>query len=870
MVPWTDRVRNLFRARRLHSEVEEELRFHVESRTRDNLAAGMTAEEARRNATHRFGNHTLITERTRDADVIGWLETAWQDTRYALRTLWRNPGFAAVAVLTLALGIGANTAIFSVVRSIVFRPLPFREPDRIVWIGDGDPSSRAGKVLVRQDVVSSKIFQDWRRESRSFESMAAYHAFFSYLSYNLTGRGAPERLSGIQISQGLLPLLGVDAALGRVFRPEEDRPGARPAVLLTYGFWQRRFASDAAVLGETITLNDKPSTIVGVLPASFDFAAVFAPGSHLDVITPLILDKASEGYGHYLGVLGRLRKDVSVAAAQGEMDSLVTRERLVDRNVTGAVLVPLAKRAVSDVRSPLLVLLGAVAVVLLIACTNLASLLLARASSRRKEMAIRVAVGAGRLRLVRQLLTESLILSLLGGVLGLAPALAGVPLIARLPHVSIPRLSEVQVDSWTFGFALLVSVLTGLLFGLAPALQAYREPAGRGQRLREAMVVAQVALAVVLLTGAGLLLRSFWRILEVNPGFRSEGVIAARIDPASKYGRSARLTSFFDDVLRRVAIIPGVEAAAFCDTLPLDRDRSWDIRPRGTPPENAPSAFPHVITPEYLRVMGIPLKRGRTFTDRDTADAPGVVILNESAVRRFWPEGQDPSGQQVALAQQVLVNGRTLQIVGIAGDVRHSGLDQQAGLEMYLPLDQFPFTFMDLVVRTTLQPGALAPAIRQAVWSIDRDQPVASFRTIDELVDTALSPRRFSMLLLGAFAGLALFLAAVGTYGVMAYSVAQRKREIGIRMALGASGFAVLRLVVLRGVGLATLGVLLGAGGALLVTGTLGSQLYEVRSSDPGTLFAVALLLMSVVALASYIPARRATRVDPAAALRSE
>ena len=864
MVPWTDRVRNLFRGSRLHSEVEEELRFHVESRTRDNLAVGMTAEEARRNATRRFGNQTLTTERTRDADIIGWLETAWQDTRYALRTLWRNPGFAAVAVLTLALGIGANTAIFSVVRSIVFRPLPFREPDRIVWIGDGDPSSRAGKALVRQDVVSSKIFQDWRRESRSFESMAAYHAFFSYLSYNLTGRGEPERLSGIEISQSLLPLLGVDAALGRVFRPEEDRPGAAPAVLLTHGFWQRRFASDAAVLGATITLNDKPTTIVGVLPASFDFAAVFSPGSHLDVITPLILDKASEGYGHYLGVLGRLRKDVKIAAARAEMDSIVTRERLVDRNVTGAVLVPLAERVVSDVRSPLLVLLGAVAVVLLIACTNLASLLLARASSRRKEMAIRVAVGAGRLRLVRQLLTESLILSLLGGVLGLAPALAGVPLIARLPHVSIPRLSEVQVDSWTFGFALVVSVLTGLLFGMAPALQAYRGPAGRGQRLREAMVVAQVALAVVLLTGAGLLLRSFWRVLEVNPGFRSEGVIAARIDPASKYGRNARLTSFFDDVLRRVAVIPGVEAAAFCDTLPLDRDRSWDLRPRGAPSENAPSAFPHVITPDYLRVMGIPLKRGRTFTDRDTADAPGVVIVNESVVRRFWPEGQDP------LAQQVLVAGRTLQIVGIAGDVRHSGLDQQAGLEMYLPLDQFPFAFMDLVVRTTLQPGALAPAIRQAVWSIDRDQPVASFRTIDELVDTALSPRRFSMLLLGAFAALALFLAAVGTYGVMAYSVAQRKREIGIRMALGASGFAVLRLVVLRGAGLATLGVLLGGGGALLVTGTLGSQLYQVRSGDPGTLFAVALVLMSVVTLASFIPARRAARVDATAALRSE
>jgi predicted permease len=877
------RLRSLFRWTQADQELDDELRDHLERKTEEYVAQGMTQAEAHRRARLDLDGFEQTKEKCRDARRVNWIQNFVQDLRFGLRMLRKNPGFTTVAVLTLALGIGANTAIFGVVHSIVFRPLPYRDPDRLVWIGDTDKGNQTGPVEITQGVVTSEIYQEWVRQPGPFESLAAYVAFFTFGSFNLTGRGEPERLAGIEVSQSLFPLLGVDAEIGRVFEAGEDQPGAPPVVLLTHGFWQRRFASDPNIVGQAITLNERTCVIVGVLPASFDFTSVFSPGAHLDVFLPLILDKESRDYGHYLGVLGRLRPGVQLAAAQQQMEALVRQERAKDPySVDGVWLVPLQTRVVAGVRSSLLVLFGAVTLVLLIACTNLVNLLLARGTSRRKEIAVRAALGAGQFRLVLQLLTESIVLALVGGLIGLALALVGVPWLSRLSTIPIPRLIDSRVDSWTLAFALFASLSTGILVGLFPALRAYEcdvndalKDATRGStagkhRLQQSLAVFEVSLSLVLLVGAGLLIRSFWNLLQVNPGFRSEGVIAARIDPGNKYGRGfgghdQRLVNFFNDVLHRVSTIPGVEAAAYSDTLPLDRDRIWTLIPKGSmfKPEEAPGVFVHVITPDYFRVMGIPLQHGRAFDQRDTADSPGVVIVNQTLAQRLWPNVN-------AVGQTAKSGERWLQVIGVVGDVRHSGLDKNAGFEMYLALPQYPFSFMDLVVRSRVTLEALAPAIRQAIWQVDPSQPVERFRTLLQLVDTALSPRRFSMWLLIAFAASALLLAAIGTYGVMAYSVAQRTNEIGIRLALGAQRRDVLRLVVGQGAVLALIGVTAGVAGAFGLTRFLSGLLYDVRPSDPITIVAVAVLLVLVALLACYLPARRAMRVDPMVALRYE
>ena len=868
------------------ADLARELRDHLDLEAEEQRAAGLAPKEAAYAAHRALGNTLKIEEDVRAVRGFQWLETLVQDLRFGLRMLRKNPGFTTVAVLTLALGIGANTAIFNVVHSILFRPLPYRDPDRLVWIGDTGQKIQAGPVEITQGVVTSEIYQDWARHPGPFESLAAYVAFFNFGSVNLTGRGEPERLSGIEVSQSLFPLLGVDAEIGRVFQPGEDQPGAAPLVLLTHGFWQRRFASDPNIVGQAITLNERACVIVGVLPASFDFTSVFSPGAHLDVFVPLILDNNSRESGHYLGVLGRLRPGVQLPAAQEQMEGLVRQERARDPDsVDGVWLVPLQTRVVAGVRSSLLVLLGAVTFVLLIACTNLVNLLLARGASRRKEIAVRAALGAGQFRLVLQLLTESIVLALFGGLIGLGLALVGVPWLSRLSTIPIPRLIDSRVDSWTLAFALLASLSTGVLVGLFPALRAHecdfndaskdatRGSTGGKHRLQQSLVVFEISLSLVLLVGAGLLVRSFWNLLQVNPGFRPEGVIAARIDPGDKYGRGfdpehengRGLVNFFNDVLQRVTAVPGVEAAAYSDTLPLDRDRIWSLFPKGASfkPEEAPAVFVHVISPDYFRVMGIPLKHGRAFNERDTADSPGVVIVNQTLAQRLWPNAN-------AAGQMAKSGPRWLQVIGVVGDVRHSGLDKNAGLEMYLALPQYPFSFMDLVVRSRVTPEALAPAIRQAVWQVDTSQPVEHFRTLMQLVDTALSPRRFSMWLLIAFAASALLLAAIGTYGVMAYSVAQRTNEIGIRLALGAQRRDVLRLVVRQGAVLALIGVTTGVVGAFGLTRFLSGLLYDVQSSDPITIIAVAVLLVLVALLAGYLPARRAMRVDPMVALRYE
>ncbi len=882
----TSGLRSLFRKEQVDRELDEELRAYQEMATEEKMKQGMNPNAALRAVRLERGSVEIAKEIVCSGGWEFFVETCWQDLRFGLRMLRKNPGFTAVAVLTLALGIGANTAIFSVVHSILFRPLPYRDPDRLVWIGDTDKKIQTGGVEITQGVVTSETYQDWARHPGPFESLAAYVAFFNFGSVNLTGRGEPERLTGIEVSQSLFPLLGVDAEIGRVFQPGEDQPGAAPVALLTNGFWRRRFASDPNIVGQAITLNERASVIAGVLPASFDFTSVFSPGARLDVFVPLILDNNSRESGHYLGVLGRLQPGVQLPAAQQQMEALVRQERARDPDsVDGVWLVPLQTRVVAGVRSSLLVLFGAVTFVLLIACTNLVNLLLARGASRRKEIAVRAALGAGQFRLVLQLLTESIVLALIGGLIGLGLALVGVPWLSRLTTIPIPRLTDSRVDSWTLAFALLASLSTGVLVGLFPALRAHecdvndalkdatRGSTGGKHRLQQSLVVLEIGLSLVLLVGAGLLVRSFWNLLQVNPGFRPEGVMAARIDPGDKYGRGfdpghengRGLVNFFNEVLQRVSTVPGVEAAAYSDTLPLDRDRIWSLLPKGSmfKPEDAPGVFVHVITPDYFRVMKIPLQHGRAFNEHDTADSPGVVIVNQTLAQRLWPN-------ENAVGQMAKSGERWLQVIGVVGDVRHSGLDKNAGLEMYLALPQYPFSFMDLVVRSRVKPEALAPAIRQAVWQVDPSQPVEHLRTLVQLVDTALSPRRFSMWLLIAFAASALLLAAIGTYGVMAYSVAQRTNEIGIRLALGAQRRDVLRLVVGQGAVLALIGVTAGVAGALGLTRFLSGLLYDVDPSDPITIIAVAVLLMLVALLACYLPARRAMRVDPMVALRYE
>src|SRR5437879_3602208 len=872
---WADklllRLRSLLRQHAVEHELDAELRFHLEQQIAENIAAGMTPEEARFAARRKIGALVQIKGECREERRVDLIENWIRDLRYALRLLSRNPSFTAVAVMTLAMGIGANTAIFSVVRSIVFHSLPFRDPERLVWIRD-DPT------------VLSVTFQSWRRMSSSFDALAAFNAFFNYGAVNWTGHGEPQRLSGVAVSQNLFPMLGVEAAVGRTFRPGEDQPGGPPVVVLTHGFWQRSFGSDPSAIGKVLTLNGKDFNVVVVRPASFYFASTFSPGARVDIFMPLILDKFSEEMSHYLGVIGRLRGDVTVARAQSEMDALT--KQLKGRDPTlHAVVVPLQEAVVGEVRTPLLVLMSAAAFVLLIACTNLANLLLARGTARQREIAVRSALGAGQARLVLQLLTENMLLALLGGAVGLLPAFWLVPFIRTLPNLPFPRLSQVRIDVGVLTFTVVASIVTGILFGLVPAAQLYgsaiTDPLKKGgrslsagkHRVRDLLVVAEVALALVLLAGAGLLIRSFWHLLQVNPGFRPEGVIAVGIDPGGqKYGwlrspdRGRRLVRFFDEIRRNVAGIPGVEAVALTDSLPLDRDRGFYIRPAGRTYRGlneTPLASIHVVTPDYFRVMGVSLKRGRTFMEQDTADSAVVMLVNETMSRKIW-SGKDVLGQFAEIA------GRKAQVVGIVGDVRHSALDQQAGNEAYLLFAQYPYTFMDLVVRTTLELGALAPAIRKAVWAVDRDQPLAQFRTIQQIIDRTLSPRQFSMMLLGAFAGLAIVLASVGTYGVMAYSVAQRTHEIGIRMALGAEPVDAVCLVVGHGMTLAGIGIAVGLAGALALTRWLGSQLYGVGPADPLNLLGVAALLVSVIALASYLPARRASRVDPMAALRYE
>jgi predicted permease len=815
----------------------------------------------------------LFSKTARSMWIARWMSDLAQDLRQSFRGMRRDAGFTAFTILIAGLGIGASSTVFSVVNALTLRPLPFRDPGGLVWITNGD----------NWTATQAEHYADLRELNRSFSDLAGWSAFYFPGDSQLTGAGEPERLTSVPVTGNFFAVLGVEPAIGRSFSKEESQGkyGAPPATLLSYAFWRRRFDRDPNVVGRTLTLNNRPVTIVGVMPASFDFASVLAPGTPVDIFIPWPVNDKAKPQGNTMKVIGRLKLGVSVRAGQTEFTTLGKQlvSQYPERNPIVPRLVPLPQHVSGPVRPALFVLACAVGVVMLIVCANLASLQLARLGARQKEMAMRAALGAGRSRLLRQMLTESVALSCCGAVLGLLLAVAGTRELAHLHAFNLPLLESVRIDGNALLFTLLAAVGCGVLVGLLPALRGTAlslheglQDASRGSSggkrhawLRDGLVISEIAFACILLVGAGLLIRSFLRVLDVNPGFQPERAAALRIDPSFRISSLAHQNSFIDEVLRRTRSVPGILAAGITDVLPLRDDRSWAVTAVGQvyakshPP---PEPFIRVVSDGYFEAAGIPLRLGRWFTERDRSSSERVVIVNETLARTLWP-GQNPVGQAITTD-----GGR--RVVGVVADVRHAALETAGGSEMYLPMRQTgDYAAMHLVVRTALPPDSLAAGIRTALRPIDPNLPVREFVTFQDLVDRALSPRRFLVLLLAGFAAFALILASLGIYAVISFSVSQRVQEIGIRMALGASATDLQRRIVLRTLGLAAVGLALGLAGSRVLSSTLGSLLFGITTGDPVTFIEVGMLLIAVAAIAGYIPAWKASRIDPMVALRS-
>jgi putative ABC transport system permease protein len=799
------------------------------------------------------------------------MNTLWQDVRYGLRTLLRRPGFAAVAILTLALGIGANTAIFSVVNAVLLRPLPYKDAERLVAVYETTGGNH------ERDFISYPNLQDYREQSKSFEDFAT----FVPQSVNLTGMAEPDRVRGGFVNSGFFRIFGLQPALGRVFQAPEDEPGSARVAVVNYAAWQKRFGGDPKLLGRTLTLNGEPYTVVGIMPESFRFeqdeVEVWLPAQYW----PNYVIKRSVPDAN---VMARLKPGVPLAAAQSEMQGIAARLAQVypeDNRGRGITLVPLHELIVEDIKPALLVLLGAVGFILLITCANIANLLLARGAARQKEMAVRAALGAGRLRLLRQLLTETLLLSLCGGGLGLLLSLWGVDGLLALSPGPLPGAQNVRLDLNVLLFTLAISAATGLLFGIAPALQLSKpdlyhtlKEAGRSvgegggrQRLRGLFVVSQVALSLVLLVGAGLLINSFYRLLRVQPGFAPENLLTMEYRlPKNKYPKPEQQWEFHRQMVEHVRAVAGVQSAAIVRGLPFSGNggaQTFTLPDRPAPAKGQePKAMFNTAGVGYFETIGIPLVKGRTFNEHDAADTPPIIVINQTMARQYWPDA-DPIGQQVHFVDVNL----TATVVGIVGDAKQYELNERPQPQIYDCYSQDPNIFGTLVVRTQVEPLSLAPAVKQAVWAVDREQPVWKVRTEEYLLNNNVAGRRFVLSLMLGFAGLALLLTALGLYGVMAYTVTQRTHEIGVRMALGAQPSDVLKLVLKQGLVLALVGIAAGLVGAFFVTRFLSTLLFGVSALDPLTFAAVALV---VTLVACYIPARRATKVDPMIALRYE
>jgi putative ABC transport system permease protein len=808
------------------------------------------------------------TGRQQRGGVMVWSNLI-RDARYALRQLGRSPGFASVAVLTLALGIGAASTIFSVVNAVLLRPLPYPEPERLV---------RVHEVLQQfgRFSVAPANFLDWRQQATVFERIAAMNSTSGTLNQN----GSPERITGALVSWDLFELLRVQPALGRGFQAGEDAPGKDGVIVMSHRMWQNRFGGDPTVLGTTISLSGVPVSVIGVMPQGFAFPTA------AEYWRPLALAANPTRGGHFLAVIARLKAGVSLDQAAAEMKTIAERLAVQypaqSANETAEV-VSFHEQVVGAIRPALLTLLAAVGVVILIACANVANLLLVRASVRDKEMAIRTALGAGRWRLISQMLAESLLLALAGGVLGVALAYLAVQPIQKLSAGSIPRAADIAIDATVLGFAVLVSFATGLLFGLAPAWQVSRRgpgsvlkeggrspAAGGGRWMRNGLLVAEVAMSIVLLVGAALLLRSFTRLTGVDPGFQPERVLAFRVSlPGASYRGDPQRIDFFDRLIAGLESLPEVTAAGAIQSLPMRDDYFLSFVVRGRPapkPNEGPSASYRAITPHYLRALGVPLVKGRFFNERDTAKAPLVALVDQKFVDRHFPD-QDPIGQGIDIGNG---NDGFYEIVGVVGNTRQSTLDSSPTPTMYVPYPQSAFSTMWVVARTEGDPLQLTAAARQTVRGIDPNLPAYSITPLATVLSDSLAQRRFSMLLLSLFALIALFLAAVGLYGVVAYSVSQRTQEIGLRMAIGAQRQDVLRMVVGGGMRYAVAGVVIGIAAALALSRVVTTMLYEVTPFDPISYAATSTSLLAVAILACYVPARRATRVDPIVALRNE
>jgi putative ABC transport system permease protein len=793
------------------------------------------------------------------------------DLRYAVRTLRKTPAFTFAALLALMLGIGANTAIFSVVYSVLLRPLPYHQPERLVWVWETEPDLPLAPS-------TGPDFLDWRQQNRVFQDLAAH----TQASLTLTGIDTPQQLRGAAISARFFQTLGVSPLIGRHFRDEEDQPDRNNVAILGYGLWDRVFGADKAVLGRSIILDGRSTTIVGVMPRDF------VPFPRADIWVPIAIRPGVNRGQHYLWAVGRLKPGVTVRQAQAEMETIARRltETYPETNTgIGVKVIPLHEQFVGRARPTLIALAGAVAFVLLVACANVANLLLARSTVRRKELAVRAALGAGRWRLVRQLLTESLVLAVIGGGLGLLLALGGVGLLRLIPGTDIPRLSEVTVDVQVLLFTLGVSLLTGVAFGLVPALQlsgsGLNAALGEGQRtgahaagrrrVRSGLVVAEVALALSLSVASGLMVKSFLRVTAVDVGFRQENVLTAAISlPGTRYPEAQDRERFFQNLTERLRALPGVEVAGATSKLPILGGNNGSVIVEGQPLPKGNLEGPLVefsaVNPGYFRAMGIAVRGGRVFTDNDTADSPTVAVINETMARKFWP-GQEAVGRRFSRDKNP---PRWIEVVGVVADVRQHGIERVPLPESYHPFTQNPRSMRYMVLRCAMDPSSLIPAVRRTVAGLDKDLPAYDVRTMEEVFATRTAPRRFQMLLFAVFAAVALLLASAGIYGVMAYGVSQRRHEIGVRLALGARTRDVLRMVMGEGLVLGLGGVVIGLVGSLALARVMSSLLFGVEARDPGTFLLVAPLSIVVALAASYLPARRAARVDPVVVLRAE
>ncbi|HXT23398.1 MAG TPA: ABC transporter permease [Candidatus Eisenbacteria bacterium] len=806
-----------------------------------------------------------------------------QDVRFGLRMLFHSRGLTFVAIVALALGIGANTAIFSVVNAVLVRPLPYPEPNELVWFWESQPH-------LSEAPFSAADFLDFQSQNSSFSEVAAVHR----LSFNLTGLGPAERIPAMVASTPVFSLLGVQPILGRAFLPAEGTFGAPRVALLTYGFWQSHFGGDRAAVGKTITLDNQSVQIIGVLPASFRYGNGIQLWVNPVNIVPEIFSAfadwerklSTDRENHYLNIIGRLKPGVPLSQAQADISGIMDRIRQQHSEATGhaAQLIPFSELFTGPVRQTLLVLLGVVALVLLIACANVANLLLARSVGRRREIAVRSALGAGRFRIVSQLLTESTLLSLSGGALGLALAAVLLHFLVAASPRDLPRVQEVSLDLRVLGFTLSVSLLTGLVFGLAPSLAAGRQSLGeflkegsRGStggvahnRLRSLLVVGEVALSIVLLVASGLLIRSFVEILHVKPGFNSDHIITMWMNFTSvRYSENVRSTQLLDQLLPRIAALPGVEGVAISNDLPLEGDDTTTgiAAAEGRPPfERAqrPIVGVHTVSPSYFRSMGIPLLRGRELAVSDTAKSNPVVIINQKLAEDTWPR-QDPLGRHITI-----LGDKQLEVVGIVGNVLHNGLSEPVQAESYMAFSQNPSSYVGLAIRSRGDHGALFSAVRSIVAELDPELPVHDMRPMERVVAETLATRRLTLWLVGAFGALALMLSSVGIYGVMSYAVTERAHEIGVRTALGAQREDIFRLFVGSGMRLAGIGLVIGAAAAFLAARTMTSLLFGVSASDPVTYLVIATLLALAAFAACYVPARRALAVDPIVALRCD